>query len=154
MYVHILALNPSVIPVHALCTLCASPYPSLVSLLFMPSVHSLVIIHRVLAFLLLFLLLSEFLLVCQRKKDMHIWIEHLQSQNAELFVGNKNQKIQPYIARMRLQSSANTWMTGKCLFLSDLDSTWLKRATGAPGEIALTFQFSSHHITSHHKTDT
>ena len=33
-YVHILALNPSVIPIHALRTLCASPHPSLVSLLF------------------------------------------------------------------------------------------------------------------------
>ena len=35
--VHILALNPSVIHIHTLHTLCASSHPGLVSLLFMPS---------------------------------------------------------------------------------------------------------------------
>ena len=82
--------------------------------------------------------------MCQKKKDMHIWIEHIKAHNPELQAaeGARKQKIYPYIARMRLQGSSNSCLPcGKRLSISELDSNWLKRSsyTGTPGEVALTF---------------
>ena len=91
---------------------------------------------------------SEFLLVCQKKKDMNIWIEHLVAQNTNtaLTASTKKQKIHPYILRLRLQNSTNGSLEPrKWHSISDLNSDWLKRAsyTGTPGEVAFTFHVAS-----------
>lgn len=93
-------------------------------------------------------LCSEFLLVCQRKKDMRIWMEQLQAQNTELMrEKSKPHKTAPYITRMRLQHNlANSTNPSddeplkKWPSISQLDSNWLNGSyTGCPGEIALEF---------------
>jgi hypothetical protein len=91
---------------------------------------------------------DEFLLVCQKKKDMNIWIEHLVAQNTNtaLTASTKKQKIHPYILRLRLQNSTNGSLEPrKWHSISDLNSDWLKRAsyTGTPGEVAFTFHVAS-----------
>ena len=89
---------------------------------------------------------SEFLLVCQKTKDMHIWIEHFEAQNTELALteNNKKQKLHhPYIMRMRLQTATKGYLgPKKWRSVDELNSDWLKRASfvGAPGEVAATFR--------------
>ena len=84
--------------------------------------------------------------MCQKKKDMNIWIEYFvaQNPNVSLTVGTK--KIYPYILRMRLQHSTDGSLgPHRCHSISDLNSEWLESAnyTGTPGEVAIAFRVGS-----------
>ena len=68
---------------------------------------------------------------------MRIWVEQLQSQNAELASGEKHHKAPPYIQKIRLQSSFSMDIISRTPHsLEELD---LKENSYNPGDIALLF---------------
>ena len=67
---------------------------------------------------------------------MRIWVEQLQSQNAELAPRDTPHKTPSYIQRLRLLYSSKTRRDS----IDKLDSEWLrKQAHYHPGDVALKF---------------